>query len=102
MDERQTALDRIRAYRATLLQRLEYELVRFRCRATVADVQKFIYEREEGRPVSEYISQPPLALGSTGAQIPIGRPGGPRFSATEFLRRLTYERSSRKLSTSAS
>jgi hypothetical protein len=57
MDERQTALDRIRAYRATLLQRLEYELVRFRCRATVADVQKFIYEREEGRPVSEYISQ---------------------------------------------
>jgi hypothetical protein len=57
MDERQTALNRIRADRAILLQRLEYELVRFRSRATVADVQKFIYEREEGRPVSEYISQ---------------------------------------------
>jgi hypothetical protein len=50
-------LDRIRAYRANLLQRLEYELIRFRRQATVEDIQTFIYEHEEGRPVAEYISQ---------------------------------------------
>jgi hypothetical protein len=50
-------LDRIRAYRANLLLRLQNELIRFRSRATVEDIQTFIYEREEGRPVGEYISQ---------------------------------------------
>jgi hypothetical protein len=33
----------------------------------------------------------PAACGPASAQIPIDRRGGPRFSATEFLRRLAYE-----------
>jgi hypothetical protein len=50
-------LDRIRAYRAIVLRRLENGLIRFRCRATVEDIETFIYEREEGRAFGEYISQ---------------------------------------------
>lgn len=57
MPELPTALDRIRAYRANVLDRLEYQLLRFRCRATVGDIQKFIYERDEAKPVSGYISE---------------------------------------------
>jgi hypothetical protein len=55
MTEIPADLDRIRAYRANLLRRLQYELIR--CRATVEDIQTFIYERGEGRPVGEHISQ---------------------------------------------
>ncbi len=55
MAETLTEFDRIRAYRGNVLARLEYALIRFRSEATVEDVQKFIYERDEGRPVSEYI-----------------------------------------------
>ncbi len=39
------------------MQRLEFQLIRFRAKATVEDIQRFIYERDEQRPVSEYIGQ---------------------------------------------
>jgi hypothetical protein len=39
------------------VQRLEYQLIRFRTKATVEDIQRFIYERDEERPASEYIRQ---------------------------------------------
>ena len=39
---------------------------------------------------------------AAGAQIPIGRRGGPRFSATEFLRRLAIVRGGDKYASAAS
>jgi len=39
---------------------------------------------------------------AAGAQIPIARLGGPRFSATEFLRRLAFVRGGGKCSPAAS
>jgi hypothetical protein len=69
MDELQTALHRIRMYRSNLLQRLEYQLIRFRCRATVEDIRSFIYERDEGRPVSEYISELIAVFNPSAAEL---------------------------------
>jgi hypothetical protein len=57
MDELPNAHDHIQAYRATVLRRLEYQLIRFRAKASVEDIQRFIYERDEERPASEYIGQ---------------------------------------------
>lgn len=57
MAELPSAHDRIRAYQANVVQRLEYQLIRFRAKATVEDIQRFIYERDEQRPVSEYIGE---------------------------------------------
>ncbi len=55
MADIQSACDRIEAYRANVVQRLEYQLIWFRAKATVEDIQRFIYERDEQRPVAEYI-----------------------------------------------
>jgi hypothetical protein len=63
------ALDRIFAYRANLLQRLEYRLIGYRCQATVEDIQKFIYERDEARPASEYISELIALFNPSEAQL---------------------------------
>lgn len=57
MDESSNAHARILAYRANVVQRLEFQLIRFRAKATVEDIQRFIYERDEQRPFSEYVRQ---------------------------------------------
>ena len=69
MPQMQTAHDQILAYRANLLQRLEYRLIWFRCTATVKDVQRFIYERDEARPVGEYINELIALLNPSDAQL---------------------------------
>jgi len=69
MAEMLTEFDRIRAYRANVLTRLEYALIRYRSEATIEDVQKFIYERDEGRPVSEYIRDLIAVLNPSDAEL---------------------------------
>ena len=69
MHKVQTAYDQILAYRANLLQRPECRLIWFRCSATVEDVQRFIYERDEARPVGEYINELIALLNPTDAQL---------------------------------
>ena len=48
MADIQSACDTVyEAYRANVVQRLEYQLIWFRAKATVEDIQRFIYERDE-------------------------------------------------------